>query len=123
MLHPRFTDSSLVKAAVGSAHARGCHVGLSIAAGKQGRISVLSTDSIRAPQAAPAAPLQARNTFVRSAALPLRQPLAKSREQRSSRQLLMRQPLVYDVLLLRMLLPHVDDRAPPHDMCLNTSSM
>jgi hypothetical protein len=108
-----------VKAALGSAQARGCHVGLSIAAGKQGRISVLSTDSVRPPHAAPAAPLQARNTFVRSAALPL----AKSREQRSSRQLLMRQPLVYDVLLLRMLLPHVDDRAPPHNLCLNTSSM
>ncbi len=122
LLLRRWLDSSLVKVALDTARQRGCKVGLSIAAGKAGRISVLSIDSISPPAAAVAAPLQARNSFVRTAAQPPPPPLAKSREERSGRQMLMKQPLVYDGVILRMLLPHIDALAPPRGLLLNTRS-
>jgi hypothetical protein len=82
----------------------------------------MSIDSIKLPDGTVAAPLQARNTFVRTAAQQPRQPLAKSREERSSRSILLKQPLVYDVLLLRLLLPHIDAQAPPKSLHLNARS-
>jgi hypothetical protein len=116
-------DSSLVKVTIDTARLRKCKVGLSIAAGTPGRISVLSIDSIRPSEVVVAAPLQARNSFVRTAAQQQQQqPLVKSREERSSRQILMKQPLVYDLLLLRLLLPHIDALAPPQGLFLNTRS-
>ncbi len=102
---------------------RGCKVGLGIAAGKSGRLCVLAIDSINAPAKTAAAPLQARSTFVRSAAQMPRQPLAKSRQERVGRQMVMRQPLAFDVLLLRLLSPHIDNQAPPSDFCVNLRSV
>jgi hypothetical protein len=86
----------------------------------------LSTGSIAVPSKAAVAPLHARNTFVRSAAQPAtvttRQPLAKSREERGCRQMIMKRPLVFDVLLLRMLSPHIDAQAPPAGLPVNMHS-
>ena len=118
----RWLHSSLVKAALDSARQSGCRMGLSVAAGKSGRVSILALDTVISSEKTVAAPLQARNTFVRSAAQLPRQQLAKSREQRSSRQMITQQPLVYDVLLLSLLLPHIDSQVPLKDIRANMRS-
>ncbi len=83
----------------------------------------MSTGSIAVPSKAAVAPPHARNTFVRSAAtVTARQPLAKSREERGCRQIIMKRPLVFDVLLLRMLSPHIDAQAPPAGLPVNMHS-
>ena len=114
----RWTNSSYVKIALDSARQHSCKVGLSIAAGKSGRICSLSIDSVHAPAKAAAAPLHTRNTFVKFP----QQQLAKSREERAGRQMIMKQPLTFDMLILRMLLPHVDAKAPPGGLCVNMRS-
>ena len=100
---------------------------------------MLAVDSVRLPAKQAAAPLQqhAQNMFVRSAAGATRQQpqqqkqqqqqqqqqtLAKSREERSGRQLLLKQPTLYDVCLLHMLVPHVDASAPPQGLFVNMKS-
>jgi hypothetical protein len=99
-------------------------VGLSVAAGQRGRISISALDTVIPipSDKVAAAPLQARNAFVRSAAQSSRQQLAKSREERSTRQSITSKPLIYDVLSLRLLLPHIDLQVPLNVLQANMHS-
>ena len=107
-----------------SASAHGCKVGLGIAAGRAGRISMLAIDSIKTPAKPVVAPLQVQTAFIRSVSHASRQqqPLAKSREERQRRQMIMRQPLLYDGALLHLLIPHIDSNAPPQGLFVNMKS-
>ena len=118
----RWLDSAVVRVGIESSRQRGCKVGVSVAAGTTGRIILLSTASIKSPKNAQVAPLQQHNAFMKNPApLPRQQVLAKSREERCNRQLLLKQPVLHDVLLLHMLLPHVSDKNLPNGFFVDLS--